>query len=140
MGKGLSSARCLAFRLSPGADLKREIEQCVGETTYRAAFVTSAVGSLASAVIRFADQRESTTLQGPFELISLSGTVSDGHSHLHLSFAGSTGETLGGHLCYGSLVYTTAEILVTLLPELHFTRAPDPQSGFAELVISGKAD
>ncbi len=43
---------------------------------------------------------------------------------------------IGGHLCAGSLVRTTAELVIGLLPEFQFRRELDPATGYAELRIS----
>jgi predicted DNA-binding protein with PD1-like motif len=48
------------------------------------------------------------------------------------------GKTLAGHLLDGSLVYTTAEIVLVDLMELAFYREPDPLTGFNELIIRHK--
>jgi predicted DNA-binding protein with PD1-like motif len=56
-------------------------------------------------------------------------------SHLHISISDSTGRTIGGHLKEGSIVYTTAEIVLGLLPDIVFERQVDPTYGYKELVI-----
>jgi hypothetical protein len=73
------------------------------------------------------------------EILSLSGTLSPDGSHLHIAVAGSRGEVIGGHLCAGSLVRTTAELLIGLLPQWRFNRELDPTTGYAELQISPQA-
>jgi uncharacterized protein len=47
--------------------------------------------------------------------------------------------TSGQDLCPGSLVRTTAELVVGLLPEWRFCRELDPATGYAELQISRQA-
>jgi predicted DNA-binding protein with PD1-like motif len=42
---------------------------------------------------------------------------------------------IGGHLCAGSLVRTTAEPVIGLLPEWQFRHELDPATGYAELQI-----
>ena len=42
---------------------------------------------------------------------------------------------IGGHLCAGSLVRTTAELVIGLLPEWRFNRELDPATGYPELQI-----
>ena len=50
--------------------------------------------------------------------------------------ADAQGHVLGGHLCPGSRVRTTAEILLATLPsDTPLQRALDPATGFQELVI-----
>jgi predicted DNA-binding protein with PD1-like motif len=45
------------------------------------------------------------------------------------------GKTIGGHLSEGSLVYTTAEIVVADIAGVAFTREVDPATKFKELVV-----
>jgi predicted DNA-binding protein with PD1-like motif len=54
----------------------------------------------------------------------------------HLAVADSRGAVIGGHLCAGSLVRTTAELVTGLLPEWRFRRELDPATGYAKLRIS----
>lgn len=67
--------------------------------------------------------------------MTLVGTLSENGSHLHLSVSDSTGRTLGGHLLEGYRVYTTAEIVVGVTPDIVFTREPDPTFGYKELEV-----
>jgi uncharacterized protein len=53
--------------------------------------------------------------------------------------ADSRGAVIGGHLCAGSLVRTTAELVIGLLAEWRFCRELDPATGYAELQISRQA-
>jgi len=46
---------------------------------------------------------------------------------------------IGGHLCAGSLVRTTAEPVIGLLPEWRFSRELDPATGYPELRITPQA-
>jgi hypothetical protein len=92
-------------------------------------------GSLKSASIRFANQSNNTMLEGPFEIVSLTGTLSPDGPHLHITIAAATGHTTGGHLAEGSIIYTTAEIVIAELRDVSFAREVDPQTTFRELVI-----
>jgi predicted DNA-binding protein with PD1-like motif len=80
-------------------------------------------------------------LAGPFEIVSLTGTLAcsgDGDScvkHLHISLSDAQGRVVGGHLVRLE-VETTAEIVVGELEDLVFTREHDANTGFAELVVS----
>ena len=53
--------------------------------------------------------------------------------------ADSSGAVIGGHLCTGSLVRTTAELVIGLLPDWRFNRELDPATGYTELRISPQA-
>ncbi len=53
-----------------------------------------------------------------------------------LAISAGMGAVIDGHLCAGSLVRTTAELVIGLLPEWRFRRELDPVTGHAELRIS----
>lgn len=128
-----------ALRVPPGEDILTHMQARVCELGARAAFIATCVGSLTRVSIRFANQAEGTLL-GPshYEIVSLVGTLScDGSAHVHVSVCDATGATLGGHLLPGSRVYTTAEIVLGVLPSLRFDRAPCPVSGYDELLVRG---
>ncbi|HMV65606.1 MAG TPA: DNA-binding protein [Myxococcota bacterium] len=128
-----SPVAAYALRLHPGDDLKDSLvawSQGVGAAT-----VLSCVGSLSAASLRLADQPEPVTLDGPFEIVSLVGTLSPDGAHLHLAVADAEGHALGGHLTSGSPVYTTAEVVLGVLPALRFSREVDPETTYRELVV-----
>jgi predicted DNA-binding protein with PD1-like motif len=86
--------------------------------------------------LRLAGAAEATAIRGNLGILSLSGTLSPDGPHLHIAVADSSGTVIGGHLCAGSLVRTTAELVVGLLTDWRFRRELDPVSGHAELRIS----
>jgi predicted DNA-binding protein with PD1-like motif len=61
--------------------------------------------------------------------VALSGTLSPDGPHLHIAVADAAGRTLGGHLGVGSIVHTTAEIVVVELRGVDFSRQPDRETG-----------
>lgn len=87
----------------------------MGQQKDRAGCLISAVGSLSVVQLRLAGADEATTIQGDLEILSLSGTLSPDGAHLHMAIADGNGHLIGGHLCAGSLVRTTAELVVGLL-------------------------
>ena len=127
------------LRLQPGDDLLLNLEAWMAQQREQAGCVISGIGSLSVAQLRLAGRQESTTLNGDLEILSLSGTLSSDGAHLHIAVADDRGEVVGGHLCAGSLVRTTAELVVGLLPDWRFRRELDPTSGYAELQISPQA-
>lgn len=133
----------LPLRLTPGQDLRHALEAAVRGRDCRAAFVLSGIGSLADAQLRLAGAAAPQQLPGNTEILSLSGTVAfDGRhssSHLHMALATASGAVLGGHVAPGCIVRTTAEVLLALLPDWAFTRAPDAATGYDELVITPRA-
>lgn len=128
--------KVVPLRLQPGDDLRQVLEAWMGDQQEQAGCVISSVGSLSVAELRFAGAAAATTIRGELEILSLSGTLSADGAHLHIAIADSSGAVIGGHLCPGSLVRTTAELIIGLLPKWRFYRALYPASGFAELLIS----
>jgi uncharacterized protein len=127
-----------ALRLTPGQDLKKELDQYVKNNQLEAACILTCVGSLRNAVLRPANQKTPLIRAEKWEIVSLVGTLSPEGSHLHISLSDSTGATIGGHLLEGNLVYTTAEIVLGHIPQLKFTRQTDPETGYKELKIIKK--
>lgn len=127
--------QAFALRLNPDDDLKPRLDAEMATRNVRAGCILTCVGSLKRLAIRFADQPATTTLHGKFEIVSMVGTLSPDGSHLHVAVADETGRILGGHLKEGSLVYTTAEIVVGVLPNAEFGRFFDPNTGFRELRV-----
>ncbi|WP_419781916.1 PPC domain-containing DNA-binding protein [Maridesulfovibrio sp.] len=125
----------LALRLKPGQDLLLELENVVQEQGIEAACMLTCVGSLTRAVLRFANQPQTTELNGHFEIVSLTGVLSRHGSHFHVAISDGEGKTIGAHLMEGSRVYTTAEIVLGVLPEYSFLRTFDPETGYPELEI-----
>ncbi len=140
MAQHSSATKTFALRLKPGADLKKSIEAFLVSNQIEAAGIVTCVGSLTDANIRFANQPEGTILKGHFEIVSLTGVLSINGSHLHLAISNEKGETIGGHLLNGNLIYTTAELLITELKDLSFKREKDPTFGYKELVVETKKD
>ncbi len=127
-----------AFRLKPGADLKKEIEAYVQQHGIKAAWISTCVGSLTDYNIRFANQPEGSKGSGHFEMVSLTGTLSSNGSHIHISISDSTGKTIGGHLMDSNIVYTTAEIILQEDDDFIFTREKDGSTPWEELQIKKK--
>ena len=90
--------------------------------------------SLERAVLRLADERVKE-VQGPYEIVSLAGTLCPDGSHLHISLADRSGRAYGGHVKNGCMVNTTAEIAIVDLRQLKFSRKRDDRTGFDELVV-----
>lgn len=124
-----------ALRLKPGQDLRHELEVFANVRHLRAGLVLTCVGSLTQAALRLANAENTTIFTGHFEIVSLVGTFSQNGAHLHLSISDTHGNTLGGHLMEGSLIYTTAEVVLGELPGLTFHRPLDPLTGYDELIV-----
>lgn len=134
--EGHPGLQCRPHRLHPGDDLRKSLEALGRESG--GAFVVGGVGSLESARIRLANAQHESRIEGPCELLSLSGSLSSGGAHLHMSVADAQGRVTGGHVCPGNIIRTTAEVLVAALPAYEMDRALDPATGYKELVIRRK--
>lgn len=127
------------FRLHPGQDLFDSIEAFLLVENIEAGCVLSGVGSLTRAVLRLANRDFYAEYEGHFEIVSLTGTVSVHGSHLHISISDGDGKTIGGHLVPGCKIYTTAEIVLAVFPDIVYKRELlENDSGYEELVVYGR--
>ena len=137
MSGASSGMPMLPLRLTPGDDLRLCLEEVIAAAALPGAFVVSGIGSLTVAMLRYAGAEQITRIEADLELLSLAGSISDGGAHLHAEVADAQGRVMGGHLCHGSLVRTTAELLLTVMPsEQRLCRSHDAATGYDELVIS----
>lgn len=128
-----------SFRLKPGMDFMEELMSWAKEKKIKAASIVTVVGSFKKVNLRYANQPKGTEQEGFFEIVSLVGTFNESSAHLHASVSNGKGETFGGHLLPGNLIYTTAEVVVAELPDVVFTREKDVGgSGWDELVVKKK--
>ncbi|MCW3079713.1 PPC domain-containing DNA-binding protein [Segetibacter sp.] len=130
------SDQSYALRLLPGQDLRENIETYVNEHKIQAGWVVACVGSLTDYNIRFANANAGTRGRGHFEIVSLTGTLSQNGSHLHISISDTTGKTIGGHLLQGCKIFTTAEIILTGSAKYIFSRQKDGSTPWEELQIT----
>lgn len=125
-----------AFRLTYGMDLRQGIEDYCRDNDIHSAAIVTVVGCVYRARIRLADGETIEEYDDRYEIVSLTGTVSPDGSHMHVSLADEDGRVIGGHMCDGCLVNTTAEVvLVSLDDEYLFSREYDDSTGYDELVI-----
>jgi len=127
--------KAFALRLRPGEDPKAALDSFAKTNQLESACVLTCVGSLRKAVLRFANQEQAVTLEGHFEIVSLTGVFSLEGGHYHIAISDGEGRTYGAHLLDGSEVYTTAEIVLSSFDEVRFLRIFDPQTGYPELDI-----
>ena len=127
--------KTLPLRLNPGDDLRPALAAALAAHGAEAAFVVAGIGSLREARLRFAGRDDLHHAVGDLEILTLSGTLGAGGSHLHASLSDADGRVFGGHVAPGCIVRTTAEILLAVLADATFTREPDAATGYAELVI-----
>lgn len=125
----------LALRLLPGDDLRLGLERVAAERGWRAACVLACVGSLARARLRLAGGEAVLEREGPFEIVSLSGTLSPDGPHLHAALADAQSQVTGGHVLPGCAILTTAELVLGELVDTDFARELDPATGWRELRV-----
>ncbi|MBI1397997.1 MAG: DUF296 domain-containing protein [Betaproteobacteria bacterium] len=130
------------LRLPPGADLRCELERIVIEGGVFPGFVVSGIGSLTNPRLRFAGSDAEVSLDGSFEILSLSGTVTADGAHLHMSVSDEQGRVVGGHVCHGNEIRTTAEILIACVAGWRLSREFDAGTGYRELSVrlAGKGE
>ena len=124
-----------AFRLTRGDDLLLSLRAYAQEHGISAAAIVSGVGCVTRAVIRDASGVTTHTLCGRYEIVSITGTVSSERTHLHIALAGEDMQVIGGHLCEGTLVNTTCEVVLLELSGVVFAKEFDPETGYNELLI-----
>lgn len=122
-------------RLRPGEDLRRSLARLARQRRLQGAVILSGVGSLTQANLRFAGRLEGALLTGPFEIVSITGTVAHDGLHVHLSISGADGTTLGGHLMPGCKVHTTCELALMALDGYRMRRVFDAATGYRELQV-----
>ncbi len=130
-----SGLSLLSLRLPPGLDLRGALEELVIERALKAAWVGSAIGSLEPLRLRPAGADTALELPGPWELLSLQGSLGPDGVHLHLAAADRAGHCRGGHLLIGNRIRTTAEIALLLPAGTALRRRLDPATGYRELLV-----
>lgn len=123
------------LRLNPGDDLHAALQAAVRAQGQQAAFVVAGIGSLVDARMRFAAADGAFVVNGPSEILTLSGSLGADHAHLHMSVSDAQGRVFGGHVLAGCVVRTTAEVLIAWLPDWDFAREADAATGYAELAV-----
>ena len=134
--------RAHAVRLTPGADLKAELERLTRALGLRAGCILACAGSLSAARLRMPGAAGAPdaflSLEEPTEIVSLTGTLSPEGLHVHVALSRRDGACVGGHLVRGCVVHTTAELVIGELPDVVFRRVPDAATGYAELSVEAR--
>lgn len=112
----------ISVRIDPGECLTRTIENAMKEVGGNAVVIT-AVGSLSKLVVYHPESLDKQQLKvakkemdGPFEIVSLVGTVGPAHrhedrmSHMHIAVSQHNGPVIGGILGYGSNAWFPVEV------------------------------
>jgi predicted DNA-binding protein with PD1-like motif len=127
--------RTIVARLHPGDDLRLGAVALARDAGLLAPVIVTCVGSLSRVALRMAGVPATTIFEDDFEIVSLVGTMAEDGPHLHLAVSDASGRVIGGHAQEGSIVRTTAEIVIGELEDVTFSRPVDPATGWDELVI-----
>ncbi|MBW3698295.1 DNA-binding protein [Vibrio sp. T187] len=126
----------IAIRLTKGQDLKVELQRLVDQYDVKAGTIASCAGCVQKLNIRLANADFTKFIEAPFEIVSLMGTLTASHQHVHIAVADEQGSVLGGHLLEGTIVSHTAELIIHRYDDMEFTREHDDSTGFTELSIN----
>ncbi len=135
-GRGEMAVHCL--RLRRGEDLLGSIRELCRDQNIQAGVVLSAVGCVSRARVRDASGVTIREIPDHCEIVSLNGTVSAERCHLHIALSREDLTTLGGHLCLGTVVNTTCELVIGTLPGIAYGVEADAETGYDELVFMKK--
>ena len=124
------------FRLTYGTDLRKGIEDYCANNGISSGCIVSCVGCVYKAKLRMAGGEIINEYDKDFEIVSLVGTISEDGVHMHISLSDVSGAVIGGHLVYGCLVNTTAEVVIRDLGyKYKLNREYDEKTLYNELVI-----
>lgn len=132
-----NNMRQITFRLKPGQFLKEGIEKVAHDKKVKAGVLLSIVGGLENAKLRMAGSEPENQMvrewDGPFEIVSGTGTISEDGCHIHIALSDRQGNVIGGHLKDGCKVKYTAEIVLGVFDDITYRRKLDESTGFKEL-------
>lgn len=132
--------KIFTLRLKPSQDIRKELLNFAIKNNLEASSVITCVGSLNTVILRMAgalpEKQDIRILKGKYEIVSLVGTLNNFDCHLHIAVSDKSGAVIGGHLKEGSLVDSTAEIVIAENEDENYIRKLDKQTGFLELKIS----
>lgn len=131
------SIEVIAVRLTKGMDLKLSLAKLVEQHGIKTGSIASCVGCVSHLNLRLAGAESTLTKQEPFEIVSVMGTLTAEHQHVHISVSDCEGRVWGGgHLLEDTVIDTTAELIIHSYSELEFTRAMDDSTGYTELQVN----
>ncbi|CAM3610727.1 PPC domain-containing DNA-binding protein [Erysipelothrix urinaevulpis] len=123
------------MRLLPGEDLVLSLHNYCKKHEIKAAYIGTCVGSFQRVVFRKGYDQVLFTMEGPFEIVSMEGTLSNQGMHLHTAVSDTNFKVYGGHLLVGSIIQSTAEIVLIELESHELRRSKGDLTDFKELHI-----
>lgn len=123
------------FRLTKGMDLKNSIIKYCEEKNIKAGIIGCCVGCCDEVHFRLAGGEKFYHNKRDYEIVSMTGTISEDGVHIHVSFSDDEGVTVGGHLTEGCIVNSTAEMCIISIDNYKMTREFDTATGYKELIV-----
>lgn len=123
------------LKLLPGEDFIMSVFQYCKKHNIEGAYIGTCVGSFKRVVFRKGYDQTLFTLDGPFEIVSMEGTLSNKGMHIHTAVSDRNFKVYGGHIVSGTIVEHTAELIIIELSEHQLSRSKSNISGFKELQI-----
>jgi predicted DNA-binding protein with PD1-like motif len=146
--------RVVVFRLPPGQDLFNGVLDQAKANGIKSGLILGGAASLRQVILRnvklFPDafpigdeHRSYTTLEGPLELLAISGNIStlpDGNTQLHAHVTVSVSApglpesaAFGGHLIPGATIFSTGEIAIAELQGVTLSRVWNEETKTMEI-------
>ena len=153
--------RVLTIRMAPGDDLFGTTLKICEERGVKAGVILSAAASLQKAVLRNVwkfpdpfpitnDCRIFTPLNGPLELLQMSGNITQTeagepylHAHVTISLGRPEATCFGGHLVEGCTIFSTCELMIAELEDVALMRVMDKHTQVSEVYgvsLNGKGE
>lgn len=136
--------RVVAVRLEPGEDLLGGIQEACERHGIKHGAVVSGIGSLRKAnfctPVELPETKfgygysEPTTMEGPIELIAVSGVIGEGEKgetllHIHCCFGDRVGNSYAGHLIEGNPILATADLVIEEFSGIRMERRFNQEMG-----------
>ena len=128
----------IVHRLLPNQDIKPSLVELCESHRITSAVLVMGIGSVSSFRLRVSDGKSIIESDEAWEIVSLSGTISKGKVHIHISLSGQDGHVVGGHLMDKTIVKTTVELYIQGFDHLTFNREFDEKTGYDELIVNSK--
>lgn len=132
--------RLHVFRIKPNKDLFKSVVKYCEEHDIKSAIILGIIGSLKNAKLGFLKTLPGKYIKkefnGPLEIVNAHGSVAvyekEVITHIHVC-VGNEKQTFAGHLLPGSIVFSTAEVVILELWN-QLKREKDAYTGLFELV------
>lgn len=135
-----SIRRTIVAHLDHGEDVLESLKRIVRAEGIKNGVILNGYGTLnrcrfhSVAAVGFPPKDEFYTVEGPFELLSLSGTIANGEIHVHVEVADKD-HAFGGHLEPGSRVLYLCDVAIAELGDIDMAFEVRPKTGLKLLTV-----